>query len=274
MSSTKLEYMFTGFCGVSGSPVTPGDYNRYAFTLPKAGGGTATGYMHFCCWPCVCDTNDFIKVDTKTITTADGPKQYKFGVLGNPCANSDKLSTPFTSPFTGQSTTLTKEAPEVRCSGDRLIGATMSDNGNVIISMFFDGDATKATKDTGAMAGQCSDRAAQGFNSGMGLIFRKVAEITPAAVVSAGSSASSSTAATAPTTTTAMATDNNGGGQAAAAQGSPIGTTTEQMKTSTTLKGLKGGSSSASTTLRPSVAAAVAAGALVVFSSLTGVASQ
>ena len=55
----------------------------------------------------------------------------------------------------------------------------MSDNGYVILSLFFD-----ASQDTGGTAneeyaGMCEDRKNQGYNSGMGEIFRRVAAIAP-----------------------------------------------------------------------------------------------
>merc|ERR1719265_2298038 len=65
MSHEKFTYMFSGFCAVSGSPVGPQDRTRYRLTLDKIGGGKHTGYMYYCCWPCVCDTQDFIRVDTR-----------------------------------------------------------------------------------------------------------------------------------------------------------------------------------------------------------------
>jgi hypothetical protein len=63
LSPELLEMMFTGFCAVSGSPTRPGDYTRYRLTLPMAAGGGAgaSGYLYYCCWPCVCDTQDFIR---------------------------------------------------------------------------------------------------------------------------------------------------------------------------------------------------------------------
>ena len=33
----------------------------------------------------VCDTLEFIKLDTKTIDTADGQREYWFAVIGDPC---------------------------------------------------------------------------------------------------------------------------------------------------------------------------------------------
>ena len=73
MTEERLTLFFSGFCAVSGSPVRPNDYNRYRLTLQKLGGGQSTGYMHYCCWPCVCDTQDFIRVDTRNVTTRSVP---------------------------------------------------------------------------------------------------------------------------------------------------------------------------------------------------------
>jgi hypothetical protein len=205
-----LTYMFTGFCAVSGSPITPNDYNRYGLALDSLTNGASDkmfGFMHYCCWPCVCDTQDFIKVDTKNITFADGAThQLHFAVIGNPCDHPEALEKPFVQPFDRRTTTLAREAAEVRCNADgSLEGATMSDHGYVIISMFFDavpvntGDGQSVTTSTlgeetpgrvqetergikyqseREYAGMCTNRANNGYNSGMGEIFRKVASIS------------------------------------------------------------------------------------------------
>lgn len=171
MSAKKLELMFSGFCAVSGSPVRPNDYNRYLLRLDTVDGKKRVGTMHYCCWPCVCDTQDFIRVDSKTIQTADGerldcmalpcsaptlntcdsggkvgdmcacdsgPKKYHFTVLGNPCDKAHKLNEPFVQPFGFRQTTLAQEAAEVRCVDGKLQRATLSDHGFIIINMFFD----------------------------------------------------------------------------------------------------------------------------------------
>ena len=36
------------------------------------GSGDATGFLHFCCSPCMCDAHDFLYVDSRTVRTADG----------------------------------------------------------------------------------------------------------------------------------------------------------------------------------------------------------
>lgn len=65
----------------------------YKMNLTSVAGGSVAGFTYFCCWPCVCDTQDFIRVDTKTIVTAAGPRQYHFLVIGNPCNDPQKVRT-------------------------------------------------------------------------------------------------------------------------------------------------------------------------------------
>lgn len=182
MTHDKFTYMFSGFCAVSGSPVQPQDRTRYRLNLKKVGGGRHTGYMYYCCWPCVCDTQDFIRVDTKNVTLADGTtRKYHFAVIGNPCDHPEELEKPFVQPFYNRGeTTLKREAAEVRCDQDgKLEGAYISDHGYIIISMFFDEDPSLNSMDESIFEGHCTQRAEAGYNSGMGEIFRKVAAISP-----------------------------------------------------------------------------------------------
>lgn len=186
MTQETFVNLFASFCAVSGSPVYPSPAKRWKMTLPQvAGGQNKTGMMYFCCYPCVCDSYDFIKVDTKTITTLDGPKQYRFVVIGNPCLHSEALTEQWQDPFRGQMTSLQQSAPDVKCDGSYLEKATLSDNGHVILSLFFeDGTPGHATADVGfqdssQLTGYCQKRAEEGYASGMGQIFRKVAVVTP-----------------------------------------------------------------------------------------------
>eukprot|EP00392_Amoebophrya_sp_AT5.2_P009873 g9904.t1 len=144
----ELQTLFSGFCPVSGSPVNPhpSGYNRVA----------RFGYLHYCCWPCVCDTQDFIRVDTKTVVTKNSGasgKQYWFTVIGNPCTMAIystslssrfkyKLREPFHDPFERRAgmQTLEMVAPEVRCKDGELLGAPISDHGYVIIGLFADSE--------------------------------------------------------------------------------------------------------------------------------------
>jgi hypothetical protein len=85
----------------------------------------------------------------------------------------------------------------VRCDGGRLIGATRTDHGFVAISLFFDAPVEEEEdrevwqpgritqrgdhlfQDDVEFSDMCAQRAADGYNSGMGEIFRRVAAITP-----------------------------------------------------------------------------------------------
>ena len=151
------------------------------------------------------DVKDFLKIDTRNVTLQNGEqKTYHFAVVGDPCKNQEKLDEPFVQPFNRRTTTLRREAPEVRCENGQLAGATLSDGGFVIIGMFFDLPQDNAATSSQALveagppqpgrltdAGNgilvqdeyewgptCEQRAANGYNSGMGEIFRKVAAIT------------------------------------------------------------------------------------------------
>lgn len=215
------------FCAVSGSIVYASDFRRYGLVLDQvadnstcgAGKKQRFGYMYYCCWPCVCDTQDFIQVDSKTVRLTEGgqvvDRQFWFNVMANPCEHEEKLAEKFVQPFDQLETSLLESAQEVRCepdasgrstAGKKLQGATLSDHGHPIISMFFDSEevsagasgdrytCTAANSDnpgrmtpanaafsTGTFQSeceyktQCSDRASTGYDSGMGEIFRKVA---------------------------------------------------------------------------------------------------
>lgn len=207
MTHETFVSMFSGFCAISGSPVGPHDYNRYKLRLDMVdGSGKVPGFFHYCCWPCVCDTQDWIRVDTRIVQLADGyRRRYRFAVIGNPCDRPEALTTQFHDPFGRGSHSLQQVAPEVVCNGRGVLqGAPLSDHGYVIIGMFFDypSEADEATAMTlqASMAPQpgrikevngvkyqdefefgpmCEDRKNNGYNSGMGEIFRKVAEISP-----------------------------------------------------------------------------------------------
>merc|ERR1711865_1331998 len=134
MPLDRYNQLSAGYCAVSGSPVTPQQRTRYRMTLDSVTGGRVTGIVYYCCWPFVCDTQDFIKIDTKTITTAEGSSVHRFMVIGNPCKQANRIPS---------------EAPEVRCSAQgELIGAPVSDNGYIILAKFFDDDGLEANDDT------------------------------------------------------------------------------------------------------------------------------
>mmetsp|Transcript_68645 Transcript_68645/g.147032 ORF Transcript_68645/g.147032 Transcript_68645/m.147032 type:complete len:331 (-) Transcript_68645:52-1044(-) len=188
LPAATVSRLFKGFCAVSGSPLPDDPHTRYPVTLPKVGGGTETGIVRYCCWPCICDTVELIWVDTKTVHTADGPREFRFLVVGDPCTHPEKLEDKFTDSFSGFEMSLREAAPEVKCNGGRLLGANFSDHGHPIIGMLSPGEdedpdlpksGHHADDPTFGYKKWCQERRKDGYNSGMGLIFHLVGKIAP-----------------------------------------------------------------------------------------------
>ena len=53
-------------------------------TLDGVDGTQSVGFIYHCCWPCVCDATDLVRVDTLTVPTKEGDVQMKFLVIGDP----------------------------------------------------------------------------------------------------------------------------------------------------------------------------------------------
>jgi len=187
MTRATFETMFAGFCPVSGSPVAPTKQKRYKLTLDKVdGSGLVDGMMYFCCWPCICDTKDLIKVDTMRVATQEGEGVYNFAVIGNPCLHPEKLTEQHDDPFrNGQKFSLASSAPDLRCQNGVLQKAILSDHGYVIIGLLQDIGSFTASDfitDDMSMSPRCAQRAQTGYASGMGTIFRLAAGISPVIV--------------------------------------------------------------------------------------------
>lgn len=181
------------YCPVSGSIVTPSQQKLYKVSLPYVRGGSLIdGFMYFCCWPCACDTKAHVKIDTKSIATSDGNHSYYVAVIGDPCKN-PSFSTPHA-------------APELKCHSGKLVGATYSDHGHVILSLFFTASAsygvgastavvtaqqaqtaTRIGQDVAAsqLTQKCRARQDSGYQSGMAKIFIDVAKMTPVSIIAA-----------------------------------------------------------------------------------------
>lgn len=167
MNIADFDAVSHGYCSISGSPVTPmggAQANLYKVALKKVGGGTETGYVRHCCWPCICDLQDLVRVDTKTVAAKDGSHSRKWLVINDPC---------------GGSCTMPNEAPEVTCSGGSLAGATKSDGGKVIIGPFFGSGSGAHDATEPELVAHCKERAEDGWQGGMGEIFRDVASCVP-----------------------------------------------------------------------------------------------
>ena len=87
-SLTELEIsnLFKGFCPVSGSPILPSPRSIWKNVAVKNAtdpNHIIRGTIHFCCWPCVCDLQASVGVDTLRIDTQDGENTFNVLVIGN-----------------------------------------------------------------------------------------------------------------------------------------------------------------------------------------------
>jgi len=195
MDAETFENVFKGFCPISGSPVDDAARRLYKIRLPKVTGGFELGTVRHCCWPCICDDRTHVYIDRREVNLKTGPKTYNFLVIGDPCDHPKELHKMYTDPFDGYKRPLSSAAPNVRCSGGKLQGATYSANGFPIIGLLFTDagnlkqwEATPQaalakdadeSDDTFGWGSRCTERMKNGYNSGMGLIFHLVASISP-----------------------------------------------------------------------------------------------
>lgn len=192
LSHEEMVEMFTGFCPVSGSTLPVAGATPFRSKLPLATDSSshATGFTYHCCWPCICDTTDLLKVDYKTFADKTGTnKTHAFVVIGNPCASNPP--TCMTTSSASLEECMPEEAPAVVCNKEgELTKAMKSDGGHIIIGMYFvEGSQitpvnyvdyeTQAMQDGKTIKAACEKRREAGYNSGMGAIFQQVARINP-----------------------------------------------------------------------------------------------
>lgn len=123
-----------------------------------------SGIIHHCCSPCVCDTLSYLKVDTKTVASSDGAHEHNVLVYVDPCKDPSKIP---------------RQAPDVKCSSGKLVDASYSDGGHVIVGMLTPVPSDGAYNKVSSVSEMCADRAEHGYHSGMGMIFIDVAKINP-----------------------------------------------------------------------------------------------
>ena len=84
-SASEIRELFGGFCPISGSPVRPSSDNLWSnleFKKSSNPGQTESGSVHVCCWPCVCDLQEFVKTDTLDVDTKNGRTTFDVLVIG------------------------------------------------------------------------------------------------------------------------------------------------------------------------------------------------
>jgi len=170
----EIYKLFSSFCPVSGSIVTPTpswnlwtglkvkesarpSWRPYQIELP------ATGSVYTCCWPCICDIQEFVKVDTLKINTRDkGEILFPVLVIGDPCIDESRIP---------------QEASELKCNNGVLEKTTLSRGRHIVIGMLQ--KATYSVNTAQSKQAQCDNRRLNNYQWGMGKIFLKVAQINP-----------------------------------------------------------------------------------------------
>merc|ERR1719491_174543 len=157
--ATEVTEAHKSYCPISGSPVSASNFWKYS--LPKVGSTTEkiTGSVLHCCSPCVCDTLDYVRVDTHTVAS----ETLNVLVIADPCVGTN-----------GDHYPEQVEAPDVKCSEGKLHGATFSMGGHPIVGVLF----PLAGGEAESVEENCADRpkdASGCYQSGMGEIFRKLA---------------------------------------------------------------------------------------------------
>jgi hypothetical protein len=159
LTKAQIDEQFQAFCPVSGSPIPhPNLWNE---TLPTTKGGVVQGDVNYCCWPCSCDLRDASKTSLRihetSISTKEGPMETRFIVMDDPCKRPESIP---------------KEAPDVTCVNGKLDFATHIDTPmgeKVIIGMLSNTSLGKVVEKE-----RCDLRKEDGFESGMGTIFRRL----------------------------------------------------------------------------------------------------
>merc|ERR1712062_664668 len=151
-SASEIRELFGGFCPVSGSPVRPSNRNLWTnipFKSASDPSQTVSGSSHVCCWPCVCDLQEFVKADTLEVDTKYGRTTFDVLVIGDPCVHPERIPS---------------RAPEAYCQNGRFKNQERYVYGNNQASQ---------------ISNRCSRRKSQGYRNGMGRIFVEVASINP-----------------------------------------------------------------------------------------------
>ena len=84
-TTEEIRNLFGGFCPISGSPVRPSAWSKWGSIPFKKASNTAqtiTGSVSVCCWPCVCDLQEFVKADTLEVETREGRTTFDVLVIG------------------------------------------------------------------------------------------------------------------------------------------------------------------------------------------------
>ena len=165
VSAKEFDDQARAFCATSGAVVRGSDGSVLDLATTRGGGDRARAMVPHCCWSCACDVMDAndagrLLLHAESVTTASGEHEVHHLVMSDPCA-----SATFKPPA---------NAPEIQCVDGALQGArrvaTSDGEEMVVVGFAFPTSALNSHPTV-----RCDERAASGYQSGMGGMFRKVA---------------------------------------------------------------------------------------------------
>jgi len=185
LSSNSFLDLNTGYCPISGAPITGSSTAR--ITLRNAlGGAHITGRFHYEDTTCICVAMDLVMVDFKTVSFTDGTMRLPVLVIGDPCGAPDDFEKAyFLNAATGEGTSLSKTMPEVVCNttNGQLQGAVMSEGGFPIVGLLYTEDSfdMRPTDDADLPKWRklCGALSADNDQAGKGYFLRRLAEVSP-----------------------------------------------------------------------------------------------
>lgn len=170
--SDKMTYkqfvtQFQAFCPVSGSPISGGS-PTFEIELPTTTGESVTGIIKHCCWPCACDIKDAaqnssleIHIENIKFVDKDAEVPVHFIVMDDPCLHT--------------SITIPDGAPDVTCNSMGRLENSIKFNGKVAIGLLHKREDLENDTVSDFPTENCTNRADNGYRSGMGTMFRIVA---------------------------------------------------------------------------------------------------
>lgn len=167
MSSAQFVEQAQGFCAVSASPIS--STNEFVQDIATTAGGTKTVSFNHCCWPCACDIKDAsnqgkLHIHPAKVKVTDGSVDVNYVVIDDPCRTEAVIP---------------KEAPAVSCRHGRLKKAMHIETEKgpkVVIGFAF--EKKNGEKPSDELHKECEERARNGYQSGMGTIFRNMLSLT------------------------------------------------------------------------------------------------
>ena len=171
LTEAELRSLFSEYCPVSGSPVSPGR-EAYPFSndnnagLLRAEDGGETG-VHHCCRPCICDLQDGARTAPLDVEIKDGETitLTALALRRNPCKGRKDGDQGVPG------------APALHCTDNQMTGAytVVVDEEELPVIGILAENLDGTARHSQTSEDYCAQRKKTGYRGGMGMMFRQVA---------------------------------------------------------------------------------------------------